>query len=106
MPSPQSTLITSFDMPTPAEGKRFTEEEFILKLADAIDYWMQYRMEELMSLCYTLDVDEAGVAQAFHPTAPEPANLGLARLLYARQCRRLETKQTIKSPPVDDADAW
>jgi len=92
-------------MPEPSGGG-YTEAEFIQKLADAIDYWMQYRMEQLMSLCYTLDVDEAGVAQAFHPGAPEPANLGLARLLYDRQLRRLETKQTIKSPPVDDADAW
>jgi len=59
-----------------------------------------------MSLCYTLDVSEGLVAQAFHPNAPEPANLGLARLLYARQCRRLETKRTIKPEPLDDEDAW
>ena len=102
----RASLSESFALPALREGKTYTEAEFIQALADAIDYWMQYRMEELMSLCYTLDVDEAGVALAFDPRAPEPANLGLARLLYARQLRRLETKRTIKSPPVDDADAW
>ena len=98
-------LTDSFGVVTP-DGKELTEEEFLQRLADAVDYWMQYRMEELMSLCYTLDVDEGGVAQAFHPAATAPANVGLARLLYDRQRQRLITKQTIKSPPVDDADAW
>ena len=101
----QSALSTAFGVPA-TTGAAYTEAEFLQKLADAIDYWMQHRMERLMSLCYTLDVDEAGVAQAFHPGASEPANVGLAKLLYERQKERIHTKQTIKSPPVDDADAW
>ena len=105
MNSAQNDLIASFGVPTPPE-ESLSEAEFLQHLADAIDYWMQHRMEQLMSLCYTLDVDEAGVAQAFHPAAPEPANIGLARLLYERQKQRIHTKQTIKSPPVDEADAW
>ncbi|MEM9525222.1 MAG: hypothetical protein AAGA31_01380 [Bacteroidota bacterium] len=75
-------------------------------MADAVDYWMQHRMEQLMSICYTLDVEEAAVAAAFHPAAPEPANVGLARLLYQRQCRRLATKEKYKPEPLDDEDAW
>lgn len=67
---------------------------------------MQHRMEQLMSLCYTLDVDEAFVATAFHPSAPEPANVGLARLLYRRQLARLATKEKYKPKPLDDEDAW
>jgi hypothetical protein len=63
-------------------------------------------MEQLMSLCYTLDVSEELVAEAFHPNAAEPANVGLARLLYARQCQRLETKRATKAQPLDDEDAW
>lgn len=82
------------------------EATFLQYLADVVDQWMQHRMEQLMSLCYTLDVSEAAVAEAFHPSAPEPANVGLARLLYARQCRRLETKRTYKTPPLDDENAW
>jgi len=82
------------------------DDHFLQRLADAVDYWMQHRMEQLMSLCYTLDVDEAAVASAFHPSAPEPANVGLARLLYQRQCRRLETKEKYKPEPLEDEDAW
>lgn len=67
---------------------------------------MQHRMEQLMSLCYTLDVSEELVAEAFHPSADEPANLGLARLLLARQVRRLKTKRTFKAQPLDDENAW
>jgi hypothetical protein len=59
-----------------------------------------------MSLCYTLDVPEEAVAEAFHPAAPEPANVGLARLLYARQVKRLATKLAYKTPPLDDENAW
>lgn len=59
-----------------------------------------------MSLCYTLDVPEAAVADAFHPDAPEAANVGLARLLYRRQVQRLTTKRTIKPEILDDEDAW
>lgn len=84
-----------------------TEAEFLRRLADAVDYWMQHRMEQLMSICYTLDVDERLVAEAFHPGAPEPANVGLARLLYERQRARIRTKQEITSPPLnEDDDAW
>lgn len=100
----QALLSESLDLPVPQ--KELDEAAFLQHLADAIDYWMQHRMEQLMSLCYTLDVSEALVAEAFHPNAAEPANVGLARLLYARQCRRLETKRTIKTEPLDDADAW
>jgi hypothetical protein len=82
------------------------EATFLRHLADAVDYWMQHRMEQLMSLCYTLDVPEEAVSEAFHPAAPEPANVGLAHLLYARQVKRLETKRAHKTPPLDDENAW
>lgn len=101
---PQQLLSESLEFPIPAEGT--DEADFLRTLADVVDYWMQHRMEQLMSLCYTLDVNEAAVAEAFHPNAAEPANVGLARLLFARQVRRLHTKQTIKPEPLDDEDAW
>lgn len=101
---PELLLSESLDFPVPAKG--IDEAAFLRRLADVVDYWMQHRMEQLMSLCYTLDVSEAAVAAAFHPNAVEPANVGLARLLYARQIQRLHTKQTIKTQPLDDEDAW
>ncbi len=103
----QSAELLSQALELPPERLGQLDEEALLQhLADAVDYWMQHRMEQLMSLCYTLDVNEAAVAEVFHPAAPEAANLGLARLLYARQLRRLSTKATYKTEPLNDADAW
>ncbi|MEL7161370.1 MAG: hypothetical protein AAFN92_11500 [Bacteroidota bacterium] len=102
--SAQELLTASLDLPAATEP--LDETAFLQRLADAVDYWMQHRMEQLMSLCYTLDVDEGAVADAFRPDAPDPANVGLARLLYQRQCRRLETKEKYKPAPLDDEDAW
>lgn len=99
-------LADSLDQEQPDADVLVDEETTVRWLADVVDYWMQYRMEQLMSLCYTLDVDEAFVATAFHPSAPEPANVGLARLLYRRQLQRLETKEKYKPKALDDEDAW
>ena len=97
-------LSHSLELAVPSAG--MSEEEFLQLLADAVDYWMQHRMEQLMSLCYTLDVEEPTVAAAFHPAAPEPANVGLAKALYARQLARLQTKHDHQPPVLDDEDAW
>ncbi|MTB49437.1 hypothetical protein [Lewinella sp. W8] len=99
-------LSAAFELSENASGRSVNEDQFIQWLADVVDYWMQHRMERLMSLCYTLDVSEAAVAEALHPNAPEPANVGLARLLYERQLKRLETKERFKPEMLDDEDAW
>ena len=102
--SAQLRLADSLEITDRAAG--MDEETFLRLLADEVDYWLQHRTEQLMSLCYTLDVDEAAVAAVLHPAAPEPANVGLARVLFERQRRRLQTKRTFPTPPLDDADAW
>ena len=83
------------------------EARLIQLLADEVDHLMQTKMDWLMSLLYRLDVSEAKVNVALHPNASEPANIGLARLLYERQRQRAYTKATFKSPELDDEDlAW
>ncbi len=106
MRSPSAQQLLSSSLELPALPEQVDEATFLRQLADAVDYWMQHRMEQLMSLCYTLDVSEEAVAAAFRPDAPEAANIGLARLLYERQCRRLQTKQAYQTPPLDDENAW
>lgn len=108
MSAPASSLFLLADaLEVSDPPPEFIDEETAVRwLADVVDYWMQYRMEQLMSLCYTLDVDENFVAAAFHPAALEPANIGLARLLFRRQQARLATRQQFPSPPLDDEDAW
>ena len=98
-------LRQDFILPEGVED--YDETRLLQWLADAVDHLMQYRMEFLMSLCYTLDIDEAALAAAVHPAAEEPANVGLARLLYRRQWQRAVTKATFKPPVLDDDEnAW
>lgn len=90
-----------------ADAEEVDEARIIQLLADEVDHLMQYKMDWLMSLLYRLDVPEAKVNVAMRPNAPEPANLGLARLLYQRQRQRAYTKATIKTPKIDDENlAW
>ncbi len=71
-----------------------TEEELLFALADHVAYMMERELETLLSNLYRMDVQERKVAAALLPDAPEPANLGLARLILDRQKQRIETKQT------------
>ena len=105
-PTPATLALLAEDFHLPEGADTYSEEQLLRWLADAVDHLMQHRMEYLMSLCYTLDVDESALAAAVHPAAPEPANVGLARLLYARQWRRAMTRATITTQPLDDEDAW
>lgn len=95
-----------FDLAQP-ENAELSEAEVIQLLADEVDRLMQHRMERLLSLMYTMDVAEADVNAALHPSSPVPANLALAKLIYARQSRRAYTKATFKPKPLEDEDmAW
>jgi hypothetical protein len=81
-----------------------SEEELFQLLADHIDWLIEHRMEWLLSLMYRMDIDEAKVQWAISPLAPEPANIGLARLVLERQKQRAHTKQTYK--PEDLGEEW
>jgi hypothetical protein len=82
----------------------WSEADLLRALADRVDYFMQSRMEELLSLLYRMDVSEAAVAEALHPAAPEPANVGIARLIIERQRQRAATKRRIKPEPLEDEE--
>ena len=53
---------------------------------------------------YRMDIDERLVEAALLPNAPEPANIGLAKLILARQQARARTKQTYR--PEDLGEEW
>ncbi|WP_116106783.1 hypothetical protein [Lewinella sp. IMCC34191] len=107
MPIDQVTaLLFRRDFGLPATS--LTEEELIDWLTAKVGEMMRYRPEQLMSLCYTLDLSEALVADALDPTAsrPEPPFRTLARLLYERQCARARTKNNVTVRELDDPNAW
>lgn len=84
--------------------KELSEQELLQLLADHVDWLMEKRMEWLLSLMYRMDIDERQVEAALLPTAPEPANLALAKLILARQQQRAHTKKTYQ--PKDLGKEW
>ncbi|WP_020538260.1 hypothetical protein [Lewinella cohaerens] len=81
-----------------------SEEDLLRMLVDHLDFLIDKRMEWLLSLMYRMDIDEAKVQAALLPTATEPANIGLARLIIERQKRRIYTKQHYR--PEDLGKEW
>jgi hypothetical protein len=95
-------LRRDFELAPTAE--QLSEAELLQLLADEVDHLIERRMEWLLSLMYRMDIDESRVQAAISPLAPEPANIGLARLILERQQQRVHTKQTYK--PEDLGEEW
>ena len=74
------------------------------ELAHHVAYLMERRMEWLLSLMYRMDIDEQQVEAVLLPSATEPANLALAKLILARQQARARTKQQYR--PDDLGKEW
>ncbi len=99
-------ISADFSMERP-EGD-LDEEALIRLLATHIDRMLEgrFQTEQLMSNLYRLDVREDLVRAAFHPGAPEPVALGLARLIWERQRQRAYTKLHIRTEPLDEDMEW
>jgi len=83
-----------------------SEAALLDMLADRIDQMLATQPEYLMSMLYRMDVLEHKINRVMHPAAPEPAPMGLARLVLERQLQRVETKRNIKTAPLDDWEEW
>lgn len=79
-----------------------TDEELVQLLSERIAVMLEREPEQLMSLLYRLDVLEKKIVPVMHPLAPEPAHIGLARLVLERQRQRMETKRSVKTEQLDD----
>ena len=95
-------ILRDFELAPPKES--LTEKELFDLLVDQVDYMIQYKMDVLLSLMYRLDINERKVHEALSPLAPEPANVGLARLVLERQKQRQSTKQHYKQHPLEGLD--
>jgi hypothetical protein len=79
-----------------------SEEELVQLLAERIALMLEREPDHLMSLLYRLDVLEKKIIPVMHPLAPEPAHIGLARLVLERQKQRMETKRSVKTEELDE----
>ena len=84
--------------------KDLTEQELFNMLADQVAYWIEYKLEFLLSLMYRLDIDEDKVNEALLPQAEEPANIGIAKLVLERQKRRVQSKIDYKQGKIEGWD--
>ena len=82
------------------------EEELLVLLAAQIDYMLQHKREQLMSLMYRLDISEHHVEAVLSPHAPVSANWGLAVLVLERQKQRIATKLEYKPNRFSEDDFW
>lgn len=97
-------IARDFELEPIGESEQITEEELLRVLSNRIAYMIEYQLEFLLSLMYRLDVSEQKVSDALSPGAPEPANIGLARLVIERQKQRAFTKQFYKQEKLEDLD--
>ncbi len=99
-----SLVNLAFELP---EGENFADEEVLVQiLAARIGELLEQQPEQLMSLLYRLDVLEEKIRPVMRPDAPEPANIGLARLVIERQKQRIATKMSVKSAPLTGLEGW
>ncbi len=92
-------VVKDFQMDTPKEG--MTEQELLGALANQIAYFIEYRMDFLLSLMYRLDIPEAKVNFALSPEHPLPPNMALAKLVLERQKERVNTRIVYKQQELD-----
>ncbi|HMQ60263.1 MAG TPA: hypothetical protein PKE06_06300 [Flavilitoribacter sp.] len=98
--------LVARDFELEAVEEQISEEQLFDLLADRVAFLLENRVEFLLSLMYRLDIDEHLVNEALSLTAPEPANIGLTRLILNRQKQRAFTKRHYKTGPIDEGDEW
>lgn len=72
------------------------EEEMIQLLAEKVQAYLDVNINLLMSYLYRLDVKEDDIKVALSNRGENPGNMILAKLIWERQKKRLETKKSIK----------
>lgn len=97
-------ILRDFEIERTIDEDQMDEKVLFDLLADQIAYMIEFRLEHLFSLLYRMDVQESLVRAALDPAAPDPANIGIAKIVLERQKQRNHTKATIK--PEDLGEEW
>lgn len=99
-------IMRDFEIEKVVDEEKISEQELFEMLAEQIAYMIEFRLEHLFSLLYRMDVKEDLVRAALSPNAPDPANIGIARLVLDRQKQRIYTKATIKTQELEEDWDW
>jgi hypothetical protein len=86
---------------------RMSDEDMIHILAEKVQAYLDVNINLLMSYLYRLDVLEKDIKKALDNSSEEAGHYALARLIWDRQKKRIETKKLIKvNPEIDDDLSW
>lgn len=85
-------------------NEKITEEELLHLLEAQVAYYIEYKLDFLLSSLYRLDISEKLVRRALLPSNPVPANAAIAKLILERQKQRVFTKQFYKQSKIEDLE--
>ena len=86
---------------------RISDAEMIHILAEKVQAYLEVNINLLMSYLYRLDVREKDIKIALSNSSDEAGHYALAKLIWARQKERLETKKAYKIDlDIDEDLAW
>jgi hypothetical protein len=102
LPKTHELLAQDFELAEPEDA--LDEDTLLRLLTERVAWMIDHQLEQLLSLMYRMDINEAEVHAALSPLSPIPPHLGLATLILERQKRRVYTKLHIHVPKIDDQD--
>lgn len=76
-----------------------SEAELLRHITERVEYFLQTDRGLLLSYMYRLDIEEREIEKALREQEDEPVAVTLARLIWQRQLKRVETKKKYGSPP-------
>ena len=79
-----------------------SEEELLDVLGDVVAYLIEKRLEYLMQILYSMDVDEEVMCYAFSGEHNEPVNIILARAILEREKKKAQTRMKYKPEVARD----
>ena len=86
-------------------GKEELSEEALLRLLESqVAYYIEHKLDFLLSSLYRLDISEKAVKEALLPSSAAPANVAIAKLILERQKKRVFTKQFYKQEQIEDLE--
>lgn len=88
--------------------EKISLEELQSALAIHINQLIQHHFEQLVSLLYRIDVNEAKIKQLLQKHPDENAGNLIAALIIERQLEKLKTRQQFRNPEsnINEEEKW
>ena len=81
-----------------------SEADLLAFLEEVIAYLLENQRERLFSILYRMDVGERQVHTALEPMALEPPAKALAKLVWARECEKVISRNHYQTPDDEEED--